>query len=176
MANQDMTDQMLGASGVLPSAEPLDFTVSAEPYPVPQHVFDRLVEKFVNHEKLSERELRLLAYATELNEVYLAERKLGLVSASDSLALTDEEAEALGLAPAKVEVFNRKTFAEGVWYDHDGGERPFAVGGEFEIEIEMRNGIRLVGDAGDELIWRWGEDVSDGCNIVRFRILSSGDR
>ena len=174
MANQDMTDQVLGASGALPFAETLDFTVSAEPYPVPRHVFDRLVEKFVNHEKLSERELRLLAYATELNEVYLAERKLGLVSTSDSLALTDEEAEALGLAPAKAEVSVRRTFAEGVWYDHDGGERPFAVGGEFEIEV--RNGIRRVGGAGDEFIWRWDEDVSDEYNIVRFRILSSGDR
>lgn len=141
---------------------------SSEPYPVPQHVFDKLVDKFVGGEALTEREKTLWDYLTQVNETALMERKLALVETTDYLDVSDEQLAALGMAlTIDGSVGSDDPYA---WKDHDGGECP--VSKDAMVFVRLRDGTES--RQPDKAVWwepwDWESDTSSDYNIVAYRI------
>ncbi len=136
---------------------------SSEPYPVPQHVFDKLVEKYVGGATLTEREKTLWDYLTQVNETALMERKLALVETTDYLDVSDEQLAALGMAlTIDGSVGSDDPYA---WRDHDGTWMP--VPPETRVHIRLRDGRTMLGRLALLQQWPWFGRDSD---IVAYRI------
>lgn len=141
---------------------------SSEPYPVPQHVFDKLVEKFVGGATLTEREKTLWDYLTQVNETALMERKLALVETTDYLDVSDEQLAALGMAlTIDGSVGSDDPYAR---RDHDGGKCP--VSKDAMVFVRFRDGTdcRQPNKAGLWAPWDWGYDTNPDYNIVAYRL------
>ncbi len=142
-----------------------EFNYDGEPYPIPQHVFDSLVEKYVSGGTFSEREKTLWDYLTEVNEVALAERQLMLVEAADNLDVSDEQLEAFCMTSDEPTV-GEDPYA---WKAHDGGERP--VPADTQVLVRLRDGSDMFLLRASAVIWRWDEDAFEDCNIVAYRLV-----
>lgn len=137
---------------------------SSEPYPVPQHVFDKLVDKFVGGEALTEREKTLWDYLTQVNETALMERKLALVETTDYLDVSDEQLAALGMAlTIDGSVGSDDPYA---WKDHDGTWRPVPL--DTRVDIRLRDGRTMLGTVACLQHWPWFGRDSD---IVAYRLV-----
>jgi hypothetical protein len=146
-----------------------EFNYDGEPYPVPQIVFDRLVEKFVSGGEFTEREKTVWGYLTDVNEVALMERKLALAEMIDDLDVSDEQLEAFGMAA------DDATDDTYVWRSHDGSKgfffqeelRPFSHETYVRVRFGNAAGFEDVGQCGS-FAWWWGGHSDT--NIVAYRL------
>ena len=156
-------------SELIPGCEIL--SPSAEPYPIPQHVFGALVEKWVGGADLTDREKVLFDYVTDVNDVSLAERKLSLVDAADLMGLSDEQLEALGMALTIDGSIGADAEEDPyAWKDHDGGACP--VSEDTQVFVRLRSGHEHLTPDSAELWnpWTWSHDFSDRENILAYRL------
>ena len=141
-------------SDLMPGCEVL--STSAEPYPIPQHVFDALVEKWVGGADLTAREKVLFDYVTDVNEVALAERKLSLVDVADMMGLSDEQLEALGMALTIDGSIGADAEEDPyAWKDHDGGACPVSE----DTQVFVR--YHAAGERGPGFAGYWFWDYSN---------------